>query len=433
MRAVDILLKKRRGAELSADEIEYLISGYVSGEVPDYQMSAFLTSVCFRSMTERETDAMCRAMRDSGDVLDLSRFGESSCDKHSTGGVGDKTSLVVCPIIASLGLVTAKMSGRGLGHTGGTVDKLESIPGFKSALSPREFMEQAERCGIVLTGQSARLAPADGLIYALRDATSTVDSIPLIATSIMSKKLAGGASNIALDVKVGSGAFMKTEAEAEKLAREMVRLGRAAGKNVEAVLTDMDEPLGRAVGNSLEVIEAVDVLTGRSHGRLRDLCLTLASHLVSMARGISDAEALAEVTGAVDSGAAFEKMTEWISVQGGDARYLENTELFEKAPCVKELKARSGGTVLSLDAEKIGRVSSALGAGRMKKGDRVDPAAGLLLSVSVGDTLRPEDTVATLFTSNEDNFAEAERLFFEALSIGDGKKEPSPLVIGTVK
>lgn len=433
MRAVDILLKKRRGAELSDDEIDYLVSGYVSGEVPDYQMSAFLTSVCFRSMTERETDAMCRAMRDSGDVLDLSCFGELSCDKHSTGGVGDKTSLVVCPIAASLGLVTAKMSGRGLGHTGGTVDKLESIPGFKSVLSPREFMEQAERVGIVLTGQSARLAPADGLIYALRDATSTVDSIPLIATSIMSKKLAGGAFNIALDVKVGSGAFMKTKDEAEKLAREMVRLGRAAGKNTEAVLTDMDEPLGCAVGNSLEVIEAVDVLKGRSCGRLRKLCLTLASHLVSMARGISDTEAFAEVTRALDSGAAFEKMTEWISAQGGDARYLENTELFEKAPCVKELKCERDGTVLSLDAEKIGRVSSALGAGRMKKGDMVDPGAGLLLSVCVGDTLRRGDTVATLFTSNEDNFAEAERLFFEALSVGEGKKEAFPLIIGTVK
>ena len=433
MRAVDIILKKKTGGELSREEIKFFIDGFTSGEIPEYQMSALAMAICFVGMTDREVSDLTDAMMHSGDVLDLSAFGDKSVDKHSTGGVGDKTSLVIAPVVATLGGVVAKMSGRGLGHTGGTVDKLESVPGFRTELSGAEFMKQAREVGVVIAGQSGDLAPADKKLYALRDVTATIDSIPLIASSIMSKKLAAGSHSIVLDVKVGSGAFMKDMESAKRLAETMVAIGKSCGRRVRALITNMDVPLGRAVGNSLEVIEAARVLKGEVKGDLRDVCVALAANMVSMVNLISYYEAERLVSEAIGSGRAFNKMKEWIAAQGGDASYLDDTDLFPKAKVVYELKSDSAGYISKIDAEGIGVASSLLGAGRMKAGDPIDHSAGIEILAKTGDRVVRGETIAKLYTSDEALIEGAAEKYRAALSFSDECPEEEKLIYCTVE
>ena len=346
MRMYDIIHKKRMGEALSADEIEFFITGYTRGEIPDYQASALTMAVCCNGMNADETACLTRAMMYSGDTVDLSMFGEFSVDKHSTGGVGDKTSLIIAPTVAALGGKMAKMSGRGLGHTGGTIDKLESIPGFTVTLSHDEFIDTVRRVGVCLVGQSANLAPADKKLYALRDVTATVDSVPLIASSVMSKKLAAGAHSIVLDVKCGSGAFMKTVGDAELLAKTMIDAGRAEGRNVRALVTNMDLPL--------EVIEAVEVLTGKRRGDIYDICVELSANIVSMFKKIPLDDARSLVTDAIDSGRSFEKMKEWIAAQGGDATALDDLTKLPQAKYSCDIAADQSGFIAHMNTEDIG-------------------------------------------------------------------------------
>ncbi len=432
MRMYDVIRKKRDGGELSDAEIAFFVDGFTKGEIPDYQASALLMAIFFRGMTERETVTLTDNMAKSGDTVDLSRFGMLSADKHSTGGVGDKTTLIVAPVVASLGGRMAKMSGRGLGHTGGTVDKLESIPGYRTSLSPDEFLGQVEKIGLSVIGQSGNLTPADKKLYALRDVTATVDSIPLITSSIMSKKLAAGSHNIVLDVKVGSGSFMKTPEDAETLAREMVKIGKGCGRNVRAVLSNMDVPLGSAVGNSLEVIEAANILKGADSGDLYEVSVILSAQLVSMVRGVSVEEAERAVREAIRSGAAFAKMKEWVSSQGGDVGYLDDTALFPAAKYGKDVTAPRGGYIFSTDAEKIGEASVVLGAGRASKEDAIDHAAGILIKKKTGDRVEKGDVICTLLTNDESSLADAEKEVLSAVGIGDEKPDNKPLVFGII-
>lgn len=424
MRAVDLIAKKRNGQTLSEEEIRFLIRGFTEGSVPDYQMSAFAMAVYFRGMDDAETAILTDAMMRSGDVVDLSAFGALSVDKHSTGGVGDKTTLILAPIVACLGGKMAKMSGRGLGHTGGTVDKLEAIPGFRTTLTPTAFQTQVEKIGVAVIGQSGDLTPADKKLYALRDVTATVDSIPLIASSVMSKKLAAGAKNIVLDVKCGSGAFMKTEADGRELAEKMVAIGKHCGRNTAALITNMDVPLGNAVGNALEVLEAVEVLQGKT-GDLREICTALAAQLLSLCHGWSEEEAQKKVADAIDSGNAYETFRAWIEAQGGDLEKL----------CVNarqiEIKSRRGGFLTHMDAEKIGTASSLLGAGRMKKDDAIDPSAGIILKKKTGEFAEEGETIA-VFYSNKHDCSAAEDLFRSALTWSDTKPEQKKLIYGTI-
>ena len=357
MQMTELIRKKREGLALSRDEIQYMIENFTNGNIPDYQMSAFCMAVIFKGMNDEETAALTQAMAHSGDMLDLSCFGNLSVDKHSTGGVGDKTSLVIGPIVASCGCVFAKMSGRGLGHTGGTIDKLESLNGYRTSATQKEFLEQAERIGIALIGQTGNFAPADKKLYALRDVTDTVDSIPLIVSSIMSKKIAAGAKNIVLDVKCGSGAFMKDTASARILAEKMVKIGKKCGRNIAAVITDMDVPLGYAVGNALEVKEAIDLLKGKNISDLRQICIAVSAHLVSMCLGISLQEAEEKANKALTNGAAFAKFKEWISAQGAYADWADDTNKFPKAPVEYELLSEKDGYISHMDAEMIGRAT----------------------------------------------------------------------------
>ena len=432
MRTKDIILKKRQGEALSDKEIAFIIRGYTNGDIPDYQMSALAMAICFCGMNEREVATLTMEMANSGDKVDLSRFGKLSVDKHSTGGVGDKTTLIVAPIVASLGCYVAKMSGRGLGHTGGTVDKLESIPGYKTSLPISDFLGQVEKCGVAVVGQSLDMAPADKKLYSLRDATSTVDSIPLIASSIMSKKLAAGACNIVLDVKAGSGAFMKDIESARSLARCMVDIGKRCGRNVRALITNMDIPLGRAVGNAIEVMEAVSVLKGEVCGDLREVCTALASNMVSLSKEISLEEAEEIVNEAIDSGAAFCKMKEWIECEGGDTRFLEDFSAFPKAPCIHEVKAPKDGYIYSMNCEKIGNCSSLLGAGRMTKDDEIDHSSGIYISAKNGAYVKRGETLAKLYTSKSEAVTSAEREYLSAVEIRDEKPKEEPLIIDTV-
>ncbi len=433
MRMYDILQKKRYGEELTREEIEFFIKGYTEGSIPDYQAAAFCMAVCFAGMTDRETAALTDAMARSGDTVDLSRFGNLSVDKHSTGGVGDKTSLILCPIVSSLGCKVAKMSGRGLGHTGGTVDKLESIPGYRTSLSEEEFLDQVERTGLALIGQTGNLTPADKKLYALRDVTATIDSIPLITSSIMSKKLAAGSKNIVLDVKTGSGAFMKTPEDAEKLAENMVRIGKSCGRNVSALLTDMDRPLGFAVGNSLEVIEAVNVLKGLEKGDLYEVSVSLATEMVSLVKSITPESARREVENAIETGKAFAKMKEWIGAQGGDTSVLDDTDLFPKAAFAYEVRAPKGGRIRKMNAEDIGKAAAILGAGRISKEDPIDHAAGIVLAKKTGDSVKKSDVIATLFTNDEASVAQAEERFLSALEIGRGNVPEEKLILKIIR
>lgn len=433
MRMYDIIQKKRDGLELTDEEIRFLVEGYTRGDVPDYQMSAFLMAVYFKGMTPRETTTLTLAMMESGDRVDLSEFGDLTVDKHSTGGVGDKTTLIVAPLAAALGGVVAKMSGRGLGHTGGTVDKLESIPGFRTTLERDEFLRQVREIGLAVVGQSGSLAPADKKIYALRDVTATVDSVPLIASSVMSKKLASGAKNIVLDVKVGSGAFMKTVSQARELARAMVDIGRLSGRRVAAVLTNMDVPLGYAVGNALEVREAVEVLAGHGPEDLTAVCLELAARMLALAKGRPYAESLARAEAALREGLALRKFEEWIRRQGGDPSFIGEPERLGAAPVTAEFTAPMDGYVSSMDAELIGKAAAVLGAGREKAGDPIDYTAGILLRRKTGQPCEKGGTLAALFTSKKEKVDEARAYLEKAIRISPEKPEPQPLVYGVVE
>ncbi|WP_456414429.1 thymidine phosphorylase [Oceanithermus profundus] len=425
MHAVEFIEKKRDGGEHSPAELQEWIAAYVEGAVPDYQMAAWLMAVYFQGMTPHETAELTLAMARSGEVLDLGGLGKT-VDKHSSGGVGDKTTLVVAPILAAAGLVVAKMSGRGLAHTGGTIDKLESIPGWRAELSDEAFLRQAREVGLVIAGQSKNLAPADGKMYALRDVTGTVPSIPLIASSIMSKKLAAGARIITLDVKVGKGAFMKDLEHARELARLMVDIGRHAGREVRAVLSQMDEPLGRAVGNAIEVREAIATLRGEGPDDLTELSLALAREAL---------EAAGEDPGRAEavwkSGAALDKLRAFVAAQGGDARVVDEPERLELAPDVFELRAEAAGVVTELDAYKVGLAVLRLGGGRERKGDAIDHGVGVRLAKKVGDRVAEGDILATVFHRAGRGLEESSQRLKEAYRIGQRAGVP-PLILEVV-
>ena len=432
MRMYDIIQHKRQGFPLSDEEIRFAVAGYTSGDIPDYQMAAWAMAVCLQGMDGRETATLTEAMMHSGDTVDLSRFGNLAVDKHSTGGVGDKTTLIVAPIVASLGGKVAKMSGRGLGHTGGTVDKLESIPGYRTELTPAAFMRQVEDVGVAVIGQSGNLAPADKKLYALRDVTATVDSIPLIASSIMSKKLAAGAHSIVLDVKVGSGAFMKTREQGEELARQMVAIAAACGRKAAALVTDMDAPLGDAVGNTLEVMEAVEVLRGGGDPRLRQLCAALATEMLCLCHGWSQEESARRVAEAIDSGAAFAHMEKWVAAQGGDATYLRHPEKFPAAASYT-VTADRGGFISAMDTEAIGGAGVLLGAGRARKEDAIDPAAGLRILCKTGQRVAKGQPLATLYTNRPERVGEATVAYRRAITVEDTPPEKKPLIYTVIR
>ena len=432
MRMVDIILEKRAGYALTDEEICYFVENYTAGAIPDYQASAFTMAVCFQGMDERETVTLTRAMAASGDTLDLSSLGERSADKHSTGGVGDKTSLIVAPIVASLGGKIAKLSGRGLGHTGGTVDKLASIPGMQTTLPSDRFIAQAQAIGLALIGQTENLTPADKKLYALRDATGTVESIPLIVSSIMSKKLAAGAHNILLDVKVGNGAFMKTEKQARELARQMVAIGNACGRRTAALITNMDAPLGNCVGNALEVFEAVRVLTEKAKGDLWDVSKALASELSALVLGIPIDEAERRVECAVKSGAAFEKMKQWVAAQGGDTRVLNDPEKLLTATCRIDVTSAADGWVNEVNAYDIGVAAALLGAGRATKEDVIDPGAGIVLHKKTGAAVRRGERLLTLYTDRPQTVKQAQTIALKAYTVGATPPTPKPLIIDRI-
>ena len=397
MSFLDVLKKKRDGGTLTREEIHAVVQGCVSGEIPDYQLSAFLMAIFYRGMTDDETAQLTMEMAYSGEIMDLSSFGGETVDKHSTGGVGDKTTIIVAPLVAALGCKIAKMSGRGLGATGGTIDKLEAIPGYRTSLSSQEFIQQVKRIGIAITGQTGNLAPADKKLYALRDVTATVDSIPLIASSVMSKKIAAGAHSIVLDVKVGTGAFMKTLDDARKLAEQMVSIGRQCGKRVTALLTNMDVPLGDAVGNAIEIAEAAEVLRGGGPAPLRELCIILSAHMLKLAKNYDMKTCMKRASQALDSGVALDKFYEWIEAQGGDVSFFRSS--LPRPPYVAEIKAWEDGYLYHIDAGKIGDSAVSLGAGRFKKDDKIDPLAGIEIKKALGTRVSRGDTIAVLYSS----------------------------------
>lgn len=432
MRMYDIIAKKRDGYELSEAEIAYVIRGYVDGSIPDYQMSAFLMAVYLKGMTEKETLFMTNETAHSGDMVDLSPIQGIKVDKHSTGGVGDKTTLIIAPIAAACGVKVAKMSGRGLGHTGGTVDKLESIPGYRTTLSREEFFQIVNETGLSVIGQSGNLAPADKKMYALRDVTATVESIPLIAVSIMSKKLAAGSDCILLDVKTGSGAFMKTVNDSIALAQEMVKIGENAGRKTIALITDMDTPLGEAIGNSLEVIEAVETLRGNGPKDLTCVCLQLAANMMVLAGLGNLEECLMKAKQTLDDGSALERLAAMVRAQGGDDSVIYHPDTFTKAPYQKEIFAKQDGIISSMDTEKCGIASVLLGAGRETKDSPVDLSAGILLHKKTGDHVKKGDILATMFTSKEELFAAAEEKYESAVTIGETEITRKPLIYARV-
>lgn len=429
MRMIDIIEHKKQGLELTKEEIEFFVSGFTSDKIPDYQASSLAMAIYFNKMSDEETSVLTNAMAKSGDMLDLSFFGNLSVDKHSSGGVGDKTTLVVAPIAAALGCVVAKMSGRGLGFTGGTIDKLESIPNFNTQMSPQEFINQAKDIGIVVAGQTGNMAPCDKKLYALRDVTATVDCMPLIASSIMSKKLAAGSKNIVLDVKCGDGAFMKNKEDATYLANEMIKIGTALGRNVSAVISDMNSPLGFAVGNTLEVVEAVKILKGEKVPRLYELCITLASHMVSSCKGISLDGAKEQCEAAIENGSALKKLCDLVKAQGGDESYIKDESKFPLAKYKYEIKAEKDGYISLLEAEKIGNASCLLGAGRSVKDDKIDMLAGIVLSVKVGNKISKNDTVMTLYSSSEEKIKNALSTALSSIKISDKKVKEQNVII----
>lgn len=432
MKIYDIIDKKRHGLTLSREEIEFVIDGYMRGGIADYQMSSLLMAICINSMNASETAHLTSAMMNSGDVLDLSQLGGTTVDKHSTGGIGDKTTLIVAPIVASLGGVVAKMSGRGLGFTGGTIDKLESV-GVKVELSPNEFLKQASEVGISVVGQSATLAPADKKLYALRDVTATIDSVPLIASSIMSKKLASGSKSIVLDVKVGTGAFMKNVESATELADAMINIGKGLGRNVIAIISDMNVPLGYAIGNSVEVWEAIEVLSGRGERSLTELCKAVSASMLSLSLKIEYEDAFLRVSEAISSGKALAKFYEWIEKQGGDVSKIKDNSYLLGAPCRLEIKSNASGYISELDALKIGTLSMHLGAGRIKKEDTIDPQAGVVLCKTYGDYIECGDTIAVLYTSSYSLFEGCEGWVLDAIKITSEAPKEKTLIYKVMK
>ena len=428
MRMVDIIEKKRDGGKLTKEEIEFFVNGYVRGDIPDYQASALLMAIYFRNMDYDETLNLTLAMENSGDKLDLSGINGIKVDKHSTGGVGDKTSLVLAPMVAALGGKVAKMR-----HTGGTIDKLESIPGFNTSLSEEAFVKQVNDIGIAITGQTGNLAPADKKIYALRDVTATVENISLIASSIMSKKLASGADAIVLDVKTGSGAFMKNEADAVSLAKEMVRIGKGAGRNVTALITDMDQPLGYAVGNALEVIEAINTLKGEGPEDLTKLVLNLGTYMVLAARDDLDKETVRkELERVISDGSALDKMAEFVKAQGGDPDAVYNTDKLKISDTITEVCADSDGYIQSIQSELIGKSSMILGGGRAAKDDVIDLSVGVVLSKKIGDKVSKGDVIARIYCDNAEKTKEAETMIKDAYTFSQEFVEKNVLIKGIV-
>lgn len=431
MRMYDIIHKKREGGELTTYEIHFFVQGYTQGEIPDYQASALLMAIFFRGMTQRETAALTLEMARSGDMVDLSSIPGVKVDKHSTGGVGDKTTLIAAPMAAACGIPIAKMSGRGLGFTGGTVDKLESIPGYRTALPEEEFFGIVNEVGISLIGQSGELAVADKKIYALRDVTATVDSLPLIASSIMSKKIAAGADAILLDVKTGSGAFMKTEQDALALAQTMVDIGSGAGKRTAALITDMNQPLGRTAGNAIEVAEAVETLHGNGPADLTELCIQLAGNMLWLADKGELPDCLAMAKATLADGSAFQKLRAMVQRQGGDVSYLDHPEKLPCAPAYA-VQAEQDGFVAAMQTEEIGAVAGMLGAGRERKEDKVDPAAGIRFVKKIGEPVRRGETLAFLYTNRPDQVAQASERYRDAVRISSAPPAERRLILARV-
>lgn len=428
MRAYDIIEKKRDDCSLSKDEIRFLIEGYVNGEIPDYQMSAFLMAVYFNGMTDEECESLTECMLNSGDQIDLSGIDGIKVDKHSTGGVGDKTTLVVIPIVAACGVKAAKMSGRGLGHTGGTVDKLESIPGFNIALEEDKFFEIVNKIGCSVISQTGDLVPADKKIYALRDVTATVESKPLIASSIMSKKIASGADCILLDIKVGSGAFMRTLDDAVELSQMMVKIGTKFGRKVTAVITDMNSPLGRSIGNALEVYESCQILRGVGPDDLREVSLELAANMLCIAGKGTLSECLKMAENALESGAALDKFKEMIKAQGGTLDSFLHENFTDSRVESYNITVDTSGFIHSMNAEDLGKASMILGAGREKKEDAIDYGAGIVLHKKTGDKIESGDVLATLYSSKTDMFAEAEKILRGAVAISSCAPDAAKLI-----
>ncbi|MBY6035623.1 pyrimidine-nucleoside phosphorylase [Fictibacillus nanhaiensis] len=433
MRMVDLIQKKRDGKELTKAEIDHIIQSYTKGEIPDYQMSAFAMAVYFKDMTTEERANFTMAMVESGDQIDLSAIEGIKVDKHSTGGVGDTTTLVLAPLVAALGVPVAKMSGRGLGHTGGTIDKLEAVPGFHVEIDNQEFIDLVNKNKLAVIGQSGNLTPADKKLYGLRDVTATVNSIPLIASSIMSKKIAAGADAIVLDVKTGAGAFMKTPEEAEELANAMVKIGNAVGRNTMAVISDMSQPLGLAIGNALEIKEAIDTLNGNGPKDLEELCLTLGSHMVYLAKKADSLEDAREMLkDAISSGKALETLKIFLKAQGGDDSVVDHPENLPQAAHTFELSADEDGFVSEIVADEIGTAAMILGAGRATKESEIDLAVGLMLNKKVGDSVKKGDSLVTIY-SNSENVEGVKARIRDAYTISKSSVEAPPLIYKEIK
>ena len=433
MNMYDIIKKKRDGGELSEKEINYFVEGYTKGTIPDYQASALLMAIYFQKMNKRETAQLTMAMVSSGETIDLSPIKGIKVDKHSTGGVGDTTTLVLGPIVAAAGAPVAKMSGRGLGHTGGTIDKLESFTGFSVDMTKEKFMKNVTENKIAIGGQTANLAPADKKLYALRDVTATVDNLSLIAGSIMSKKIASGSDAIVLDVKTGSGAFMKKEDDAFELAKEMVDIGTNVGRNTIGVITDMDQPLGFAIGNILEVKEAIDTLNGKGPEDLTELCLTLGAHMLVLGNISKDfkegRETLKEI---IESKRGLSKLKELVEIQGGESKYVDNPDLFPKPSVIKPVEAPKDGFVKSIVAEDIGRAALVLGAGRETKESTIDLSVGIVLHKKIGDYVNKGENIATIYANSEDKYNESKEMILDAYTIVKEEIKPKKLIKGIV-
>lgn len=433
MNVYEIIDKKKRGLELNQTEIEYLINGYVNNEIPDYQISAWLMAVYFQGMTDRELLALTNCMTKSGEIVDLSSIMGVKVDKHSTGGVGDKVTLVVAPIVAACGGKVAKMSGRGLGFTGGTIDKLEAIPGLKTALAEEDFFNMVNEIGLAVMGQSADIAPADKKLYALRDVTATVDSIPLIASSIMSKKLAAGSDKIVLDVTVGSGAFMKDKENAVQLAKKMVAIGNGAGKKTVAILTNMDVPLGKMVGNNLEVVEAIETLKGRGPEDLIAVVVEIASTMLYLAQIGTKEECMKKVKRVIADGSALEKLKLMVERQGGDGSYIENPDQFEKAIYQHEIIANNSGYIGKMNTEECGKAAVLLGAGREVKNDPIDMTAGIQFNKKTGDAVKQGDIVAIAYSSSKEKLQKGVQKISNIYDIVDKRPQVVPEIIGYIE
>ena len=433
MRMYDIIQKKRDGNALSKEEIQWFISGYIAGEIPDYQVAALCMAIYFQGMNLEETTALTFAVRDSGECLDFSEINGLRVDKHSTGGVGDKTSLVVAPIVASLGVKVAKMSGRGLGHTGGTIDKLEAIPGFCTDLPIDKFKDIVNEVGIAIVGQNATLAPADKLLYALRDVTATVDSLPLIVSSIMGKKLAADDDCIVLDVKTGSGSFMKTPERSRELAEWMVEIGKRAGKRMRALITDMDRPLGYAIGNSLEVVEAIQTLQGKGPADLTELCIALAAHILNLAEKGDYVTCEKMAKEAIEQGTALAMFANMVKAQGGNEDWIYHPEKFPAAQYSYTVTAKTSGYIVGVDTESYGVASLLLGAGRNTKEDVIDMTAGICLCKKTGDYVKEGEVIAVLYSSKQSSFTAAEERLLKATRIEKDAPNAQPLILDIVE